>query len=160
MTCYRSQDNWHSYVKNCLTEVELDEMTSHLAHCPKCRDVVSVIQETVSSLAKTRVNFCPPTVVKTNVMMAIDTNLYSENFSSVNSSHLFALRNWGFSMIAAGILLFALNLASLTPNFEAGQMKELHIELNKQMTIPFDKMGQVANDALEKIESLTLLKHK
>lgn len=159
MTCYRNRDNWHSYVKNSLSEAELDEMASHLTHCPECRDVVSVIQKTVGSFAKTRINFRPPPEIKINVMMAIDKKLYVETMPSAHSFYLFSLRNWGFSMIAAGILLFALNLTSL-PDFQTGQMNKLHSELNKQMTVPFDKMGQVANDALEKIESLTLLKHK
>ena len=92
--------------------------------------------------------------------MAIDKNRYVENSPSANSSQFFALKNWGLSMIAAGLLLFALNLTSLTPNFKAGQMDELHMELNKQITIPFDKMSQVANDALGKIESLIRSKHK
>lgn len=160
MTCYRSRDNWHSYVKNSLSEAELKEMTSHLAHCPECRDVVSVIQETFNGFAKARVNFHPPTAIKFNVMMAIDKNLYLETFPRANSSHLFAVRNWGFSMIAAGILLFALNLTSLSPNLEDSRMNELHIELNKQVSVPLDKMSQITNDALVKLESLSLLKHK
>jgi len=160
MPCYRSRDNWHSYVKKSLSETELDEMTSHLDHCSECHDVVSVIQETVCSLTKSRVDFLPPTAIKINIMMAIDKNRYVENSPSANSSQFFALKNWGLSMIAAGLLLFALNLTSLTPNFKAGQMDELHMELNKQITIPFDKMSQVANDALGKIESLIRSKHK
>lgn len=159
MTCYRSRDNWHSYVKTSLSEEELDEMTSHLADCPECQDVVSVIQETREGLAKSRVNFHPPAAIKINVMMAIAENQYKDNLPNPNSFHLFELKNWGFSMIAAGILLFALNLTSLTPDFEANQMTELHT-LSKQLAIPFDKMSQVANDALGKIESLTWSERK
>ena len=160
MTCYRSRDNWHSYVKNSLSEGEAEEMASHLAHCSECHDVVSLIRETIDSLAKNRVILSPPTAIKINVMKAIDKNKYRENLSNTNSFHLFELRNWGFSMIAAGILLFALNLTSLNPNFEVSQMTELHTELSKQMAIPFDKMSQVTNDALGKLESLTLSKPK
>ncbi|MCO1600773.1 anti-sigma factor family protein [Desulfosporosinus nitroreducens] len=158
MTCYRSRDNWHSYVKNSLSEAERDEMASHLSNCPECRSIVAIIQETLESLAKNQVILCPPLDIKINVMKAIDKHRYRENIVSTNPFHLFELKNWGVSMIAAGILLFALNLTTLNPGSENGQMTELHTELGKQFTIPFDKMSQVANDALEKIESLSLSK--
>lgn len=160
MTCYRILDNWHSYVKSSLSEAELHEMTSHLTNCPECRDLVYIIQKTAGSLAKSRLDFLPPAAIKINVMMAIDKNRYVKHLSSTKLSHIFQLRNWGFSMIAAGILLFALNLTSLTPDPEGRPMSELHIKLSQQMAIPFHKMSQVANDTLGKIESLTSSKHK
>lgn len=155
ITCYRSRDNWHSYVKNSLSEVELAEMTSHLANCSECREAVSLIRETIESFAKKRVILNPPDTIKLNIMMAIDKKMYLETSSPANS---FALRNWGFSMIAAGILLFALNLSPLNQDFATGQVTELHNGLSKQIAIPFDKIGRAANDALEKIESLKLPK--
>ncbi|EHQ87970.1 anti-sigma factor family protein [Desulfosporosinus youngiae] len=160
MTCYRSRDNWHSYVKRSLSKAELDEMASHLEHCPKCRSVVAGIQKTLDNLAKTQVILSPPADLKINVMKAIDTYRYKENLVSVNSFRLFELRNWGFSMVAAGILLFALNLAALNPGFEGGKMIEFPTKLSKQMTIPFHKISQLANDTLEKIEALSLSKPK
>lgn len=153
MTCYRSQSNWHSYVNNSLDQVELRELTSHLTKCPECRDIVSVIQTTASLFAESRAVLRPPVDIKINVMKAINHNRYKK---STNSSHLFELKNWGLSMVAAGLLLFALNLTSLTPNFESGQVAELNIEIGKQITIPFGKMTQAAHDALGKIEALTL----
>lgn len=157
MTCYRSRDNWHSYVKNSLNVAELNEMTTHLAHCSECLNTVFLIKETAGILATSRVDLSPPLAIKINVMTAIDKNKYKK---FANSSHLFALKNQGLSMVAAGLLLFALNLTSLTPNFKVSQVAELNSELAKQIALPIDKMSQVAHDALGKIESLTLSEPK
>lgn len=157
MTCYRSQNNWHSYVKNSLSEAELDEMTSHLAHCSECKNTVSLIQETASILVKSRADLIPPSSIKINVMMTIDKNRYKK--SAYSSCH-FELKNWGLSLVAAGFLLFTLNLTSLTPNFEISHVAELNSDLGRQIALPFDKMSQVAHDALGKIEALTLYQTK
>ena len=90
MTCYRSRSNWHSYVKNSLNEAELDEMTIHLAHCYECQDIVSVIQETASTFAKSRVVLSPPLDIKINVMMTIDKNRYKENLAGAKPQALAA----------------------------------------------------------------------
>ncbi|MBC2726604.1 anti-sigma factor [Desulfosporosinus sp.] len=153
MTCYRSRDNWHSYVKHSLSKAELDEMASHLAHCSKCRSTVAIIKKTLDNLTKKQVILNPPADLKMNVMKAIDKSLYLNNLVSLNSFRLFELKTWGFSMIATGIFLFALNLAALNPNFEGGKMIELPSILSKQMTIPINKISQLANDTFEKIES-------
>lgn len=160
MTCYRSRDNWHSYVRHSLSEAELEEMASHLMHCPECQGIVMVIEKTLDKLSQNKVIFSPPLDIKINVMKTIDKNRYKENAVIANSFHLFELRNWGVSMIATGILLFALNLTTLNPSFDPSQMTELETRLSNQITLPFAKMSQVANDTLEKIESLTLSKSK
>lgn len=156
MTCYRSRDNWHSYVKNSLNEAELEGLATHLTHCPECQDIVSVIQETAGILARSRVILSPPAAIKLNVMMAIDKNRYKK----VSSSHLFELKNWGFSMVAGGLLLLALNLTSLVPNFESGQIAELNNQIGKQIAHPFDKISQAAYSAIAKIEAITISPHK
>ena len=156
MTCYLSRDNWHSYVKNSLNEAELEKMSTHLTHCPECRDIVSVIQETAGILAKSRIILSPPAAIKINVMMTIDKNRYKK----VSSSHLFELKNWGFSMVAGGLLLLALNLTSLTPNFESGQVTELNSQIGEQIAHPFEKMSQAAYAAIVKIETITISPHK
>lgn len=161
MTCYRSKDNWHSYVKNSLNEAELNGLADHLTQCPECRKLVSVIQETERLLAKSRVTLCPPASLKLNVMMAIDKNRYKETSSysfpqtqkSANADQRFGLNNWGLSMIAAGLLLLALNLTSLAPNFESGQFVELNSQIGKQLAHPFDKMRQAFGGVIVKIES-------
>lgn len=156
MTCYRSRDNWHSYVKNSLNEAELEGMSTHLTHCSECRELVSVIQETAGILAKIRITLSPPAAIKLNVMMAIDKNRYK----NVNSSSLFELKNWGLSMVAAGLLLLALNLTSLAPNFESGQVVKLNSLIGKQIAHPFDKISQATHAAIVKIEALTLSPQK
>ncbi|HZK55458.1 MAG TPA: zf-HC2 domain-containing protein [Desulfosporosinus sp.] len=139
MTCYRSRDNWHSYVKNSLSEAELETITTHLTQCPECRDLVSIIHETADFLAKTRIIFSPPASMKLNVMSAIDSNRYKKV-----SSHVFELKNWGFSMVAGGLLLLALNLTSLAPTLQSGQVAEF-----------FDKISHAAYAAMMKIETIT-----
>lgn len=150
MTCYRSRDNWHSYVKNSLNEAELVGMSTHLSHCSECRDIVSVIQETAGIFAKSRVIIAPPAAIKINVMMAIEENRYKK----VSASHLFESKNWGFSMVAAGLLLFALNFTSLTPNFERGQVSEFNVQIGKQIAHPFDQMSKEAYAVIVKIETI------
>ena len=156
MSCYRSRDNWHSYVKNSLNEAEMAYMTTHLTHCSECRNIVSVIHETASQLEKSRIILSPPAAIKINVMMAIDKNRYKK----VNSSHLFELKNWGFSMVAGGLLLLALNFTSLTPNFESGQVAEINSRIGKQIAYPFEQMSQAANAAIEKLETITISPQK
>ena len=152
MTCYRSQSNWHSYVKNSLNEIEQREMTSHLLLCPECQSIVTAIRKTTATFVKGRTILTPPLDVKLNVMLSINKHKYTV---SANSSHLFELKNWGLSMLAAGLLLFALNLTSLSPSFEGNQVAELNSVLGKQITFPFDKMSQAAHAALHEIDSLT-----
>jgi len=151
MTCYRSRDNWHSYVKRSLTDSALEGLSTHLKHCPECREHVSAIQETAELLAKNRVIFSPPASIKLNVMSAIDKNRYKK----VSPSHLFELKNWGFSMVAGGLILLALNFSSLTPNFESSQVAELNNQMGKQLAHPFDKISEAADAALIKIEMIT-----
>lgn len=149
MTCYRSRDNWHSFVKHSLNEADLEEMATHLRHCPECREIVSTIQETADLLAKSRVCLYPPQELKLNVMLAIDKNRYKK----VSSLHLFEIKNWGFSMVAGGLLLLALNLSSLTPNIESGQVTELNSRIGQQIAHPFDKISQAANATIIKLEA-------
>jgi len=139
-----------------LNEAELEGMDTHLRHCPECQDIVSVIQKTAGILAKSRVILSPPAAIKINVMMAIDKNRYKK----VSSSHLFELKNWGFSMVAGGLLLLALNLTSLSPNLESGQIAKLNNQIGKQIAHPFDKMSQAAYAAIVKIETITISPQK
>lgn len=150
MTCYRSRDSWHSYVKHCLSEKDLNEMTSHLSHCPECREIVFDIRKTFDKLSKNKVTLNPPLDIKVNIMEAIDKNRYKQNLVSINTFRLFELRNWGLSMIAAGVFLFALNLTSLNPITRTEEMNELH-ELSKQIAIPLDKMSQAAANFFQRL---------
>lgn len=151
MTCYRSRDNWHSYVKNSLSEAELEVMTTHLTQCPECRDLVSIIHETADLLAKNRIIFSPPASIKLNVMRAIDNSRYKK----VSSSHVLELKNWGFSMVAGGLLLLALNLTSLAPTLESGQVADINSHIVQQIVQPFDKMSHAAYAAMIKLETIT-----
>ncbi len=148
MTCYRSWDNWHSYVKHSLSEAERQNMAAHLTHCSECRDIVATIQDTTKILAKSRVVISPPASIKLNVMMAIDKNRYKKT----SSSHLFEIKNWGISMVAGGLLLLALNLTSLTPNLESRQLATINSQIGQQMAHPFDKLSQAAYAALVKMK--------
>lgn len=156
MTCYRSREDWHSYVIKSLSEAELEVLSTHLTYCPECRDLVSVIQETADILTMNQVILKPPASIKLNVMKAIDKNRYKK----VTSSHVFQLKNWGFSMLAAGLLLLALNLTALGPNFESGQVAELNSQIGQQIVRPFDQMRQAAYAAIIKVETITLSPHK
>jgi len=156
MTCYRSRDNWHSYVKDNLNALELEELTTHLTRCPECRRLAAGIQETAVILASSRVILPPPASIKLNVMIAIDKNKYKKE----NTSHRFEVKNWGLSMVATGLLLLALNLTSLTPNFLSGQVGELNNQIGKQMAHPFDNMRQSAYAAVGKLEALMTSQQK
>ncbi|EGW39396.1 zf-HC2 domain-containing protein [Desulfosporosinus sp. OT] len=157
MTCYRSQNSWHSYVKNSLDEAELHEMTAHLLLCSECRSLVSAIRETAGTFANDRVILTPPLEIKLNVMMAIDKHKYKK---STSSSHLFELKNWGLSMLAAGLLLFALNLTSLVSPLASNHVTDLNTVLGKQMALPFHKMSQVTQAVLREIDSFTTYQPK
>lgn len=152
MTCYRNQSNWHSYVKNSLNEAELHEMTAHLMLCSECQSIVSAIQETADTFVNSRAILIPPLEIKLNVMMAIDKHKYQK---STNSSHLFELKNWGLSMLAAGLLLFTLNITLLAPSFKSNQGNDLNSVLGKQIALPFDTMSQVADAMLREIDFFT-----
>lgn len=162
MTCFRNQENWHSYVKKSLTKEKLDELTAHLTHCPDCQITVAHIRETAQILSESRTTLTPPLDVKVNVMLAIDKNRYKERSDTfrpltkknANSVHLFELKNWGLSMVAAGILLFVLNLTFLTPNDETNRVAQLNNELEKQTTLCLEKMTQATQAVLQKIDTL------
>jgi len=80
-------------------------------------------------------------------MMAIDKNRYK----LVSVPHPFELKNWGFSMVATGVLLLALNITSLTPTIESGQVAKLNSQIVQQIAHPFEKMSQAAYSAISKL---------
>jgi len=152
MTCYRSQSNWHSYVKKSLDEDELREMTVHLRQCSECRSIVSDIRETASTFVNNRMILIPPIEIKLNVMTTINKDKYKP---CTNSTHLLEMKNWGLSLLATGILLFALNATSLAPHLESTQVSDLNSAVGKQIALPFTKMSQTVHAALRVIDSLT-----
>lgn len=156
MTCYRSRDNWHSYVKASLVGAELEDMTTHLTHCPECREIVSIIRKTAGVFAKSRIILSPPSAIRLNIMMAIDKNRYKK----VSFPHLFELKNWGFSMVAAGVLLLTLNITSLAPTIESGQVAKFNNQIVQQIgqriTHPFEIMSQAAYSAFGKLDTITI----
>ncbi|KLU65516.1 hypothetical protein DEAC_c26530 [Desulfosporosinus acididurans] len=161
MTCYLSKDDWHSYYKKSLDRQKLDEMSSHLAQCSECQNALWQIQETAELLARGKINFDPPPDLKLNIMKTItksgyqaDSNKEPTQKETASSYHI-ELRNWGFSMMAAGFLLFALNLSSLSPNLLNTQVAQLDSGFNKQIILPFTKMNQLAHTLLIKIDTLT-----
>lgn len=157
MTCSRSGDDWHSYTKKNLADTVLLDMAAHLTHCPECRHTVDLIRETDDLLSKGRVAFSPPLDLKINIMASIDKNKYK---ARKNSFPTFDLKNWGLSMVAAGFLLFALNLSSLAVNFKGAQVAELNNEITKQIVVPFDKMSELTHGVLMKISSLSTYQAK
>ncbi|MGC7872940.1 anti-sigma factor family protein [Desulfosporosinus sp. SYSU MS00001] len=161
MTCYLSKDDWHSYYKKSLDRQKLDEMSSHLTQCPECQNILWQIQETAELLAKGRINFDPPPNLKLNIMKSItrsgyqaDSNKEPTQKETASSRHL-ELRNWGFSMMAAGFLLFAFNLSSLSRNLMTTQVTQLDSGFSKQIILPLTKMNQLAHTLLIKIDALT-----
>lgn len=161
MTCYLNKDDWHSYYQKSLDRQTLDEMSNHLAQCPECQNILWQIQETAKLLAKGRINLNPPPDLKLNIMEAINRSRYQAGSNKelpqkeTASSHHFELRNWGFSMMAAGFLLFALNLSSLSPNLMTTQVTQLDSGFSKQIILPFTRMNQLAHTLLIKIDALT-----
>jgi len=89
-------------------------------------------------------------------MLAINKNKYKK----VTSSPVFELKNWGLSMVAGGVLLLALNLTSLAPNFESGQVVDLNNQIGQQIVRPFDQMKQAAYTAMMKLETIELSPQK
>jgi hypothetical protein len=150
MTCFRIQGDWHSYVKKSLSELELHEMSTHLARCSQCRDIVSTIIETSCILTNYRTVPNCPADIKLNVMAAINKNKYKKGVSH----SLFELKNLGLSMVAAGLILFAINLTTLPFNLENSQVLDIDNYIGEQLAMPFDRIGLGAHDALGKIDSL------
>ncbi|AFM40094.1 hypothetical protein Desaci_1055 [Desulfosporosinus acidiphilus SJ4] len=179
MTCYLSKDDWHSYYKKSLSKSKLEEMSNHLALCLECRNNLLQIQETANVLAAGRTALTPPEDLKLNIMKAIDKHKYQIKPSSIEkceqqpstahrnldtyddghphktaNSPLFELRNWGFSMVAAGFLLFTLNLSPLTHYLTNTQVALLNNELNKQIALPLNRINQLTHTLITKIDSL------
>jgi hypothetical protein len=150
MTCYRIQGDWHSYVKKSLSELELHEMSTHLARCSQCHDIVSSIMETSYILTNCRTVPSCPTDIKLNVMSAINKSKYKKGVSHT----LFALKNLGLSMVAAGLILFAINLTPLPFSLENRQVFDINNYIGRQLAMPFDRIGLGAHEALGKIDSL------
>ncbi len=150
MACHRRQDNWHSYVKNSLDELELQNMTNHLAECPQCQDIVSDIRETTSFLKKNRVVPEADTDLTANIMQRIDLNKYKKDVSP----HFLTVKNWGFSLVAAGVILFVLNLTTLTPNFKSNHVAEFNSKIGKELSQPLAKLSLLTHAALGKSEAL------
>lgn len=152
MTCHRIRDNWHSYVKNSMNDEEFSEMTNHLANCPECLNTVSVIRNTLASFAQNQAVLLPPVSIKIKVMENINKHKYKK--AVVPQS--FELKNWGFSMIASGLILFVLNLSPAIPSFLSHQVTDLNLKIGRQITLPLEKMGLATHAVLEGIETLNI----
>lgn len=152
MTCHRIRDNWHSYVKNSLHKDEQTEMTNHLAHCPECQATVSFIRGTSLTFVENQTMLCPPSSIKINVMAAIDKHKYKKGAAP----QLLDLQNWGFSMIAAGLIIFVINLSPLAPYFASRHVANLNGNISKRIALPFEKIGLATHTALKKVETFNI----
>lgn len=150
MTCPRSRNNWHSYVKKSLSAAELQDMETHLEQCATCREIVSDIRETTNLLASVRVNLEPPTDIRVNVMKAIDKTKYKKenHFSRLMQS----VRLLGFSLVATGFLLLALNLNPAVYRLENVSIAEVNFQIGKIIALPFDNFGQTVSVVIGKLD--------
>lgn len=152
MTCPRSRNNWHSYVKKSLNAAELQDMETHLEQCATCREIVSGIRETTNLLASVRVNLEPPTDIRVNVMKAIDKTKYKKgnHFPRL----ILSLRLLGFSLVATGFLLLVLNLNPAAYRLENVNIAEVNFQIGKVIALPFDSFGQTVSVVIGKLDSL------
>jgi len=150
MTCRRSRDEWHSYVKSSLSELEMQEMTIHLTGCSECREIVLDIRETLGFLAKNLVAPAPPIDMKISIMAAITPNKYRRKYPR----YPVELKTWGLSMVAAGLILFVVNLSPLAANFNSTSSFGFTSQIGWILTQPFNSMGRAADAVLGKVENL------
>ncbi|MHB8126765.1 MAG: anti-sigma factor family protein [Desulfitobacteriaceae bacterium] len=129
-------------------------MTNHLFYCSECRHTVSDIRDTSVSFAENQTVLQPPVSIKINVMAAIDKQKY--NKGAIPHSQLLDLKNWGFSMIVAGLIIFVINLSPLAPYFASRQVANLNSIIGKQIALPVEIMSLATHAALEKIGTLNI----
>lgn len=123
----------------------MQEMAAHLTRCAICRETVPVIEAMSDFLGSNRAVPCLPAEIKLNVMAAIDTTKYKQG----TSLHRFVMKNWGFSLIAAGLILFFVKPSPLVST-----ITKLNDSVSWQIVRPVDKMGLITRAALGKIEIL------
>lgn len=152
MTCFRSRDRWHCYVRKSLSAKEMQEMAAHLEQCGECRARVSAIQETAGFLAGARVDLTPPATIKIHVMAAIDQTKYKTEtgFPRLNQSS----KQLGFSLLAAGLILLAINVTPAVRSLESGRIGDPNGQIGRQIELPFTHLGQVLSVAVERFGTL------
>lgn len=152
MSCKKYEDKLHSFAIGSLKEAERLELEMHLESCVSCKQEVYDIKRTADFIKANRTVPILPIEMKQNIMASIDLKRYK----SADRKNRFELKNWGASMIAAGLILFALNLSHYTNYYLAKESYLYNIgnEIGKKILLPINNLGQSANTVFGKIIEL------
>lgn len=157
MNCSKYKDKLHSYIKNNLKESERLELTAHLKSCFDCNRKIAEIKKAEDFFRASKITLSPmimpPPDLKLNIMAAIDLNKYKVP----KKKNLFDLSNWGLSMVAAGLILFILNMAPGVNQFDTAgnQLYNGSDSLGKKMAVSMHSLGQSAS-GIEKLDGITM----
>ncbi|KLU61090.1 hypothetical protein CEB3_c26600 [Peptococcaceae bacterium CEB3] len=153
MTCFRSRARWHRYVRKSLSAAEMRKMAAHLEKCGECRARLAAIQETADFLAGARVDLMPPGTIKINVMAAIDQTKYKTETGFPRLSQ--SSKQLGLSLLAAGLILLAINLPPVVRSLESGRISDPNGQIGRQIELPFTHLGEVLSVAVEKFGTIS-----
>lgn len=106
MQCSRVRRNLYSYIKGDIKGLEEYMMKEHLDGCSSCKaeyEKIKSIQSILSGIGK---RTGAPQDLSFGIMNAIDLERYKASGIYVLNN----LKNWGISLIAAGLIIAAINI--------------------------------------------------
>lgn len=115
MQCSRFRRNLYSYIKGDIKGLEEYMMKEHLEGCTSCKaeyEKIKSIQSILSGIGKRTE---APQELSFGIMNAIDLERYKASGIYVLNN----LKNWGISLIAAGLIIAAINISpaiDISPN--------------------------------------------
>lgn len=107
MCCNEVRYNLHEYASGKLNELESHAAAKHLKSCDKCRrelEEIRVMRDFLKSGFQSSIT--PPLDLKAGIMASINLRRYKRAYKNA----LGELKNWGMSLVAAGLILFFLSM--------------------------------------------------
>ncbi|MGF7060758.1 hypothetical protein [Brassicibacter mesophilus] len=135
MDCKEVIKNMDKYFESRLTDIEVHNIKKHLDKCNVCRVEYEDTSYFFDAMAKHQPIF-PPVDFTDKVLNKI------ANYEKVIKFRQAALKTWGISFVAAGMMFILCNIADYNPiNLTNGLFRGA-LEINQIVTNPLTKMSQ------------------
>jgi predicted anti-sigma-YlaC factor YlaD len=152
MCCNDYKNSLHEYASGKLNELESHVLAKHLRTCDKCRSELEEIKEIKAFLNfSIQESIVPPLNLKSNIMASINLKKYKR----VQKSNWGEMANWGMSLVAAGLILFFVNVSP------AANIAQVHngwgntrVNLGEKLMQPFSSISEGIDSFTEKVTNL------
>lgn len=152
MCCNEYRYNLHEYSTGTLSELESRAIARHLKSCENCRRELQEIRD-IRSILKPGIQdmVLPPADLKSSIMKSINLKKYKISHRGTIGE----LANWGMSLVAAGLILFLLNVAPAGNMAQAQNDWDTRKEnIREKLYQPFSSINEGLDKFTERITQL------